>query len=118
MTANEATGTWCVYVTEFTEVYTSDSAGVLGREECRSIFADKYAGRVREQEWRILPMRNRQPSRFRLELLLPNLRGEWKDGRKAQGEAKKVGSLAVAVKRGSKEEAELLATLRRRLRDE
>lgn len=120
MTAHndDSTGTWCVYVTEFTEVYTSDSAGVLGREECRAVFADKYARRVTEQEWRIMPMRPVQPSRYRLELLLPNLRGEWKDGRSAQGEVKRAGGNAVSVRRGSKEEAEVKAILRRRLRDE
>jgi hypothetical protein len=119
MTAqNEDQGNWCVYVTEFTEVYTSDSTGVLGLEECRSVFADKYARRVTDEEYRIVMQLTHQPSRYRIELLLPNLRGEWKDGRKAQGEVKKAGPNAVSVRRGSSEEAEVLATLRRKLRDE
>jgi hypothetical protein len=119
---NEDTGTWCLYVTEFTEVYTSDSAGVLGQEECRALFTDKYARRVGEQDYRIVPMRDRQPSRYRLELLLPNLRGEWKDEIEALDQAEKAekpGAIGVVlVERGSREEAELKATLRRRLRDE
>lgn len=110
--------TWCVYADEFIEVYTSDSAGVLGLEECRSIFVDRYGRRVTEKQWRVVPMQPRQPSRYRLELLLPNLRGEYKGEGRAQVEVKKAGDGAIAVRRGSKEEAELLATVRRRLRDE
>jgi hypothetical protein len=106
-----------VYVTEFVPVYTSDSAGVLGLEECRSIFADKYARRVADEEWRVTAMRQ-QPSRYRLELLLPNLRSEWKDENDALDEAEKAGDGAVLVEKGSREEDELKATLRRRLRDE
>jgi hypothetical protein len=123
----EAEATWRLYVPEFTEVYTSDSAGVLGHEECRSVFADRYRGRVPLTDCRIVPMRSAQPSRYRLELLLPNLRGEWKDEDDAK-QAYAVADLArddkpdeqrpVLVRHGSKEEQELLATLRRRLRDE
>lgn len=116
---------WRVYFPEFVPVYTSNSTGSIGQEECRSIFVDKYAGRVPAEDYQIHPLKPVHPSIWELRLKLPNLKGEFKN----KGDADKLreeleaaepslagDELAWIVLFGSAEERVLLAYGKHRLR--
>jgi hypothetical protein len=107
-----------LYVPEFTEVYTSDALEVIGMEECRAQYADRYRGRVPEGNYRITHVGTMRPGRKRLEIRVPSLRGEWKLKKDGAEDLEAAGEGAVLVKRGSPEEKQVLAERRRILRDE
>jgi hypothetical protein len=67
----EQDATWRVYLREWVIVYP----GSPGKAECARHFESRYAGRVRDQDWRIVP----GAGGYRLELRLPNLKGEYRD---------------------------------------
>jgi hypothetical protein len=109
--------TWKVYLPEWLIVYTSDAAGGLeGGAECRQHFHGKHRGRVRGEDWRVVPaIAGAERERHRpycLQLRLPNLHGEFKDYSDAVQLASELvddrGGVAHVVQRGSPEERELL----------
>jgi hypothetical protein len=112
---------WRVYFPEFVPVYTSNSTGSIGQEECRSIFVDKYAGRVPEEDYQIHPLKPVHPSIWQLMLQLPNLKGEFKDKADADKLRVELGQstpplTAWVVQFGSAEERVLLDYGKRRIR--
>lgn len=117
MTTTTATETtWCVYLPEWVRVHVSTTYGPAGQEECGRAFTEHYLGKVRSDDWRICRQSRGDPSRYRLELRLPNLKGEYKDKDKADGDVSRLGSGAVVVEWGSPEEDRLLDYGRRRFR--
>jgi hypothetical protein len=107
--------TYMVYLPEWQVVFTSDELEVMGQRECGGHFEQKYAGRVREEDWRICGKGNMRPQRQVLQLRLPNLKGEFTDQPEAESLRAGLGELAVLVPRGGVEERELLSYGRRRL---
>ena len=108
MPAGEAP--WRVYLAEWLIVYTSDQDGKPGQEECESHFALKYAGRVRDEHWRIIPAVTGAAGAAGphcLQLMLPNLKGEYKD-EDAFDVPWLAGDPRIVVRRGSSEEQALL----------
>lgn len=105
---------WRVYLPEWHTAYLSDHLEVDGQNECKAAFAE-YEGRVREEDWRVTHVGSMRPSRYRLELRLPNLKGEFRYKEHAAENRDALGPEAVIVARGSAEERELLSYGRRRL---
>lgn len=96
--------TWRVYLAEWLIVYTSDSSGPEGVDECWDHFAGKYKGRVREDHRRVVPAitgRLGAEGPYCLQLHLPNLQSESRD--RIDGCV-----IGVQVQRGSPAEQELL----------
>lgn len=110
--------TWRVYLREWLTVYTSDYNGERGMAECLQHLTQKYAGRVRVEDWQTVvadPMRPDGSARW-LKLRLPNLRGEFKDRAEAMDWCIQLPH-AQLVQRGSDEEKELLAYGKKMLPD-
>lgn len=99
---------WRVYLRDWVVVYTSDELEVPGRRECEAVYAEKYAGRVQTEDWRIRPAGQMRPSHQCLQLFLPNLKGEYGDRNPAADLLQAMGSGGWLVRRGSAEEQELL----------
>jgi hypothetical protein len=99
--------TWRVYLPEWLIVYSSNAFTEQGKAECLQHFADRYAGRVREEDWRVVCSVTSKPGGwpYLLELRLPNLRGEFKD---RQDVPVYDAEDAYLVRRGSAEEQALL----------
>lgn len=72
---------WRVYLAEWVAVYTSDSSGPEGADECWDHFERNYKGRVREEHRQVVATSPVKPGAYpySLELRLPNLKGEFKD---------------------------------------
>lgn len=112
--------TWRVYLTEWLTVFTAGYMGLSGEQECRDHFDGKYAGRVRDADWRV----SRSGPAFWpvLQLRLPNRRGEFKDHNDALKLASSLmdgyqdGPCDIA-RRGSPEEQELLDYGKKKLPD-
>jgi len=112
--------TWRVYLREWLIVYTSDAAGPEGVDECWDHFAGKYKGRVRDQDRQVAATSSDRPGAYpyRLELRLPNLKGEYKDEADAvllSAEHAGIEEQPRVVRRGSPEEQELLGYGRKML---
>jgi hypothetical protein len=116
--AGQQEPTWKVYLAEWLTVYTSDRVGQeAGEAECREYFTGKYAGRVRDADWRFTVFLPDAESLVSdrpvcLQLRLPNLHGEFKDYSDAVQAASELlddrGGTAHVVQRGSAEERALL----------
>lgn len=113
MTATTDT-TWCVYLPEWVRVHVSVAHGQGGQEECKHVFTERFLRKVRQDDWRIRPDRG-NPPRYRLELRLPNLKGEFKDDREARDLADRLGAEAILVEWGSAEEDRLMDYGQKRL---
>lgn len=99
--------TWCVYLSEYVTVYSSEARGVDGREECVAEFDRRYREKVPDEGWR-LKNAGVRPYRYQLQVQLPTLKGEYKDEGEARDRASRLGRGAVAVLWGSAEEQQLL----------
>jgi|SRR5215475_9231837 len=97
--------TWCVYRREWTEVYRNGT--LMGREACRQAYLKGWAGKVGPEEWRLVTAGMREPFSWTLEIMLPNLKGEYKDQKRAEVLQKELPG-SVVVLWGSKEEEALL----------
>lgn len=106
-----------IYAPQWLTFYTSMRTGDEGRTECFGAFV-KYQGRVHEDDWRIETPANSYGRSF-LQLRVPNCEGEWVDRDLAERQAgEHTGHPHQIVRRGSREEQELLAYGTRRLRRE
>jgi hypothetical protein len=109
--------TWKVYLPEWLAVYTAGAFGISGEAECKYVFDRRFAGRVREEDWRL----EAGSVTSRLELRLPNLHGEFKHYSDAVGLASELvddrGGVAHVVQRGSPEEKALLEYGKKKLPD-
>lgn len=97
--------TWRVYLAEWLVVHSCEGDS----PECWDHFAEKYAGRVRDEDRRVRVTDTGQ----RLELRLPNLKGEFKDKAEADRLATELfespsGCVPEVVPRGSEQEKALL----------
>lgn len=99
------TDTWCVYQREWVEVCRNGTA--IGHAACVQAFKLDWEGRVTREAWRMQSSGSKEPLTWTLEILLPNLKGEFKDKKLAQEMAAGLKG-SVVVRWGSKEEAELL----------
>jgi hypothetical protein len=116
--------TWRAYLPEWLIVYTSDAGGPEGLDECWGCFARKYQGRVRAEDYQVMPAitgRAGSDGPYCLQLRLPNLHGEFKDYSGAVALASELvdgrGGTAHVVQRGSAEERVLLDYSTRMLPD-
>ncbi len=103
--------TWRVYLPEWVTFYTSDATGPEGQAECQAYFERKYKGRVRDEDWRVVPSIHGMElarSPYSVQLCLPNLRGEFKDRMDALALPSGHSPEARIVQRGSAEEQALL----------
>jgi hypothetical protein len=107
--------TWRVYLAEWVTVYTSDMFVRFGDDECEAVFGQRYKGRVRDGDWRVIPVTAGHPEAVVprvLQLRLPNLRGEFKSEADAWWLAGELldatGQSPHVVQRGSAEERALL----------
>lgn len=113
---------WRVYLAEWVTVWTSDAVGLEGQAEALQYWREKYRGRVRDEDWRVVPAfagRELECPPYCVRLRLPNLQAEYKDAADArwsftthagQDEAPRV------VQRGSPEEQALLDYSRKMLK--
>lgn len=104
---------WKVYVPEWIIVASSDANGTDGLAEMEKVVAEKYHDRVRPEDARVVPISTRYPDDwpYRLELKLPNQRGEFKRRDLAEAYAEKMGWLlqpgTSIVPRNSKAEFQI-----------
>jgi hypothetical protein len=94
-----------VYMREWTIVYSGQSTGSNGQEECERVFADKYEGRVRRDDMRV---RKSASGHWVLELHRPNLQGEFTDEQAAEELRSARGDYALIVPAGSAGELDQL----------
>lgn len=107
--------TWRVYLREWLTVYTAGYMGDVGEQECLEHFAAKYAGRVRDEDRKVV---SAAPDWWPvLKLNLWNLKGEYRDRNPAADLLQAMGSNGHLVRRGSDEEKELLAYGKKMLPD-
>lgn len=106
---------WRVYLAEWVTVWTSDAAGPEGKAEALQHFRGKYRGRVRDEDWGVVPAfagRELECPPYCVRLRLPNLQGEFKEEATANLLARKVrDDLELSpqvVQRGSEQEQALL----------
>ena len=98
--------TRCVYVPEWVEVFSNGT--LMGREACVQAYQREWEGKVGPEEWRLQSSGKREPVTWTLEILLPNLRAEFKDKERAERIAGLNWKGAVVVQWGSEEEEALL----------
>jgi hypothetical protein len=112
---------WRVYRSEWQGVYHSDAVGPAGLRECRQRFAEKFEGKVREEDVRYAPWARDHPESYPwiIRLWLPTVRAEFKH-REAAGEyvRQMLWTGAKIVERGSPEEVELISYGTRMLKPE
>ncbi len=110
---SQSDATWRVYLNEWVTFYSSDAFGPDGQAECLQYFRRKYRGRVRDEDWRVVPGAGvERAARFPycVQLYLPNLRGEFKDEADARMlRLEHIGEAVSVVQRGSPQEQDLLA---------
>lgn len=70
--------TWQVYVQDWLIVFTSHSESELGHAECMALFVEKYEGRVRGPDMKVVPVFDIGVTKYYLELRLWNPLGEFK----------------------------------------
>lgn len=73
---------WRVYLAEWVTVWTSDADGPEGKAEALQHFREKYRGRVRDEDWGVVPAfagGELECPPYCVRLRLPNLQGEYKD---------------------------------------
>ena len=99
-----------VYQWQWVTVYPSQETGSNGREECEQVLAEKYAGRVGEDDARI---EDREDGGYALQLFRPNFQGEFTAPEAAEELRSGRGDSAVLVQHGSAEEQDLLDYSRR-----
>ncbi len=99
---------WRVYKPEWSVVYTSDGDGEDGRKECRRRYDAVYAGRVRLEDCRVVPLSLTGPEwwPWMMELHLPVMKGEYSNRPLALGHAHKIDG--VVVLEGSRADRKLL----------
>lgn len=104
-----------VYQRQWLTVYPSQGTGSNGREECEHVLAEKYSGRVDQQDARI---EKQESNHYALKLFLPNFQGEFTAPDAAEELRSGRGDGAVLVMQGSEEEQALLDYGRRMQRAE
>jgi hypothetical protein len=103
-------GLYRVYQWQWVTVYPSQGTGSNGLEECGRVLAEKYAGRVGEDDARI---EEREDGGYALQLFRPNLQGEFTASEAAEELRSGRGDGAVLAGQGSAEEQNLLDYSRR-----
>lgn len=100
-----------VYTPEWVVQYVSFLPGSEGRKEVEKFFADKYEGRVYDHDVRYVPNVEADPENWpwRLELRLPNIKGEHNSQEGAQEHADTFGAEAKVVARNSRDDYALRA---------
>jgi hypothetical protein len=119
MTSPAAEVPWRVYVREWMIVYTSDSSGPEGADECWDHFERLYKGRVRKMDRQVITD-SPHVHPYLLKLRLPNLKGEFRDQADARvlvSDLVDAGCSSYMVQRGSEDEKVLLDYGRKMLPD-
>jgi len=108
----ETNDLWKVYRPEWIRTFSSKAVGEAGKTECEKHFEEKYKGKVSADDVRYMPTSAANPDKYpwRLELKLPNIKGEFKTKDLAESyRASKEWDDAVLVSRNSKAEHDLKA---------
>lgn len=111
-----------VYHREWLVVASSDLSGEEGRLEAEAYFQERYADRVYPEHVRVVAVSQTSPGEwpYRLELCLPNQRGEFKHRELAEVYVREMGWQGDPdtriVPRNSREEHQILDYSRKKLR--